>query len=72
LADAETLGLVQRYRELRQKGRATHNLQKELQAELQRVMENERKLDEQISASAKEIEAFARKLADSNIKVVVP
>jgi hypothetical protein len=72
LADAETSGLVQRYRELRQRGRSARNLQKDLQAELQRVMENERKLDEQISASAKDIEAFARKLADSNLKVVVP
>ena len=71
LADAETFSLVQRYRELLKKGRATRNLKEELQAELQRVLGSERKLDEQINTSAKEIEAYARKVADSNVKVLV-
>jgi hypothetical protein len=71
LAEAETSSLVQRYRELLKKGRATRNLKEELQAELQRVRDSERKLDEQINTSAKEIEAYARKLADSNVKVLV-
>jgi len=71
IADADTSNLVQRYRELLKKGRGTRKLKEELLAELQRVVDSERKLDEQINASAKEIEALVRKLAESNVKVLV-
>lgn len=71
IADAETSNLVQRYRELLKKGRGTRKLKVELEAELQRVADSERKLGDQIVTSAKEIEALVRDLAESSVKVLV-
>jgi hypothetical protein len=69
LAGQETASLVQRLRDLRQKGRANHTVHEELRAELQRSVGNERRLEEQIGSLLKEIEAFSRKLAGVDVRL---
>ena len=47
---------------LKQKGRTNHVHQKQLKAELQRMIEIEKKANEQISSMTKEIEEFCSKM----------
>jgi hypothetical protein len=72
LADQETAGLVQRLRDLRQKGRANRTAQEELNADLQRALGNERRFNEQISLLLRDIEAFSRKLSGMDVKLELP
>ncbi len=69
LADQETSALVQRLRDLRQKGRANRTVQEELGAELHRAIGNEKRFDEQISSLLRDIEAFSRKLSEADVKL---
>ncbi len=69
LADQETAALVQKLRDLRQKGRANRAAHEELVGELQRAVGNERRLDEQIGSLLREIEAFSRKLSGADVKL---
>lgn len=69
LADQETASLVQRLRDLRQKGRANHTVHEELRAELQRAIGNERRFEEQINSLLKDIETFSRKLSGADLKL---
>lgn len=69
LADQETTALVQKLRDLRQKGRANRSAQEELRRELQRAVGNERRLDEQIGSLLREIEAFSRKLSGADVRL---
>lgn len=69
LADQETADLVQRLRDLRQKGRANRTAQEELNAELQRALGNETRFNEQISSLLRDIEAFSRKLSGADVKL---
>jgi hypothetical protein len=69
VADPETSGLVQQLRELRKQGKANHETQKELNSELQRIIENENHAEEQVDLALKEIEAFVRKLSGSAPKL---
>ena len=69
LADQETTALVQKLRDLRQKGRANRSAQEELRGELQRAVGNERRLDEQIGSLLREIEAFSRKLSGADVRL---
>jgi len=69
LADQETKGLVQKLRDLRQKGRTNRTAQEELRGELQRAVGSERRLDEQFSSLLREIEAFSRKLSGQEVKL---
>ena len=63
LADPEIANLVQQLKEIRQRGRANHRLQLELKSELQRVSENEKRVNEQIGSLMKELEGSARKIS---------
>ncbi len=69
LADQETSALVQRLRDLRQKGRSNRVVREELRAELQRAIGNEKRFDEQISSLLQDIEAFSRKLSGADVKL---
>jgi hypothetical protein len=69
LADQEVATLVQQLRDTREKGAANHALQEELRNELQRSLDSERKLEEQISAQIKNIEAFITKLTGTTTKL---
>jgi hypothetical protein len=69
LADQETAALVRRLRELREKGKENRKEQESLKAELQRSLDNEKRLDEQIDVLVKDIEAFTRKLSGATVKL---
>jgi hypothetical protein len=69
LAGQETAALVQRLRDLRQKGRENRSVQDELRAELKRAVESERRLEEQVDSLLKDIEAFSRKLTRAELKL---
>lgn len=69
LADQETAALVQRLRDLRQKGRENRSVREELREELRRAVESERRFEEQIASLLKGIEAFSRKLAGADVKL---
>jgi ribosomal protein S8 len=69
LADPEATALVQQLRELRKKGRANHTVRVELQNELQRTVDLETKLAEQIALQLKNIEAFVKELAGTSPKL---
>ncbi len=71
LADQEVAVLVQRLGDIRQKGRATHKSQEELQSELQRSLDNEKRLDEQVNAQLKSIEAFVANLTETTPKLAL-
>lgn len=71
LADHEVAGLVQRLGDIRQKGRATHKSREELQSELQRSLDNEKRLDEQVNAQLKSIEAFIADLTGTTPKLAL-
>jgi chromosome segregation ATPase len=67
MTDQETANLVQRLRELRQKGRVNRSSQEDLRAELERATTNERRVEEQMSNSVKDIESSSRKLSGANL-----
>jgi hypothetical protein len=69
LGDQETASLVQRLRDLRQKGQANHTAREELRAELERAVGSEKRLEEQIDSLLKEIEAFSKKLAGIDVRL---
>jgi chromosome segregation ATPase len=69
LADGQTAALVQQLRELRQKGRSNRAIQEELRAELQRAINNENRIEEQIQALLKELRDFSRKLTGTDLQV---
>ena len=69
LADQETAALVQKLRDLRQKGRANRATHEELRGELQRAVGNERRIDEQIGSLLREIETFSRKLSGADVRL---
>jgi hypothetical protein len=71
LADPQAASLVQQLKELRQKGRTNRTSLEELQKELQRLLENEKKLDEQIALHLKNIESFVAKLTGQTPKLVL-
>jgi hypothetical protein len=69
LSDPETASLVQKLRELKRSGRANHLHEKELDFELQNIVEMERKANDQIASSIREIESFSNKLTGTNIQI---
>jgi len=69
LADPERADLVQQLKAVHVQGRANRTLQEELKAELQRTLDNERRLDQQINLQLNAIEALARKLTGRNMKL---
>jgi hypothetical protein len=69
IAGKETAALVEQLRGLRAEGRANRAAHDELQAELQRAFENERRSDEQVSSLLAEIEKFSRKLSGADVKL---
>jgi hypothetical protein len=60
---------VQRLKDLRLKGRANQTIRGELDGELQLATRNEKRLEEQITASLKDIETFARKLSGTDVRL---
>ncbi len=71
VADPETAALVQRLRELRERGRVTHAAQVELRDELQRTRDVEGKLEEQIALQLKTIEGFVKEIAGTSPKLAL-
>jgi site-specific recombinase len=69
LSDPETASLVQKLRDLKRSGRANHLHEKELDSEVQRIIEMERKANDQIANSTREIESFSSKLTGTNIQI---
>jgi uncharacterized phage infection (PIP) family protein YhgE len=69
LADPETAGLVQQWKDIRQKGRTNHNVQEELRGELQRIIDNETRLNDQINLMLREIENATRKISRTRVKL---
>jgi hypothetical protein len=69
LADPETAGLVQQLKDIRQKGRANHDVQEELRGELQRIIDNETRLNDQINLMLREIENATRKTSGTGVKL---
>jgi hypothetical protein len=69
LADQQVATLVQQLRETREKGVANHTLQEELRNDLQRSLESEKRLEEQISVQIRGIEAFIAKLTGTATKL---
>jgi len=69
LGDPEIANLVQQLKEIRQRGRANHKLQLELKSELQRVSENEKRMNEQIDSLMKELEGSARKISGIPVRL---
>jgi hypothetical protein len=58
LADPQAAALVQQLKDIRHKGRANRTLLEEVESELERSIDGERKLEDQINAQLKNIEAF--------------
>jgi hypothetical protein len=69
LVDEEIASLVKQMRTLKQKGRTSHALQKQLKAELERTIEIERKANEQTSSMVKNIEEFCSNLTEEPVTV---
>lgn len=69
LVDEEIASLVKQMKTLKEKGRASRALQKQLKAELQRTVEMERKAEEQISSMASGIEEFCSKLTEETVRL---
>jgi hypothetical protein len=67
LTDQETANLVQKLRDLRQKGKANHATQEDLRAELKRANDNEKRIGEQLINLAKEIETSAHKVSGAEL-----
>ena len=68
-ADPEAATLVQQLRDLRQKSRINRASRQELKNDLQRKIESEVKLEEQISLQLKSIEAFVAELTGTTPKL---
>jgi uncharacterized protein (UPF0305 family) len=69
LIDEETASLVKQMKDLRQKGRTNRIHQKELMEDLRRIVEIEKKANEQISNMTKEIEGFCSKMTGEAVEV---
>jgi len=69
LADPDRAKLVEQLRGVRSEGRSNHAFRKELKSELSRILESEKRLDDQISSLVKDIEAFSRKISGTNVTV---
>jgi hypothetical protein len=69
LIDSETAELVNRLRELRQKGRANRSLQRQLKTELQKAIDSDRHLEDQIRNAVEETEAFVRKMCKTTVRL---
>jgi hypothetical protein len=69
LADQQLAALVQQLRDIRKNGRANHRSQEDLRSELQRLLGNEKRLEEQISAQMRDIEAFTTELTGTTTKL---
>jgi len=69
LADPEIAGLVQQWKDIRQKGRTNHNVKEELRGELQRIIDNETRLNDQVNLMLREIENAARKISGTGVKL---
>jgi len=69
VADPETATLVQQLRDLRQKGRINRGARQELKSDLQRAVESESKLEEQIALQLESIESFVGELAGTTPKL---
>jgi hypothetical protein len=67
LSDPETETLVQEQREIRKRGKTNRAFLEDLRAELQRAIENERQMEEQISSLLMEIQNLARKLTSGDL-----
>jgi len=72
LSDQETKALVQQLTDLRKRGKENHASQETLKEELERATENEKHAGEQINSLLREIENFARKLSDTDLKLQLP
>lgn len=68
-ADPQAATLVQQLRDLRQKGRISRTSRHELKNDLQRIVESEAKLEEQITLQLKSIEAFVAELSGTTPKL---
>jgi hypothetical protein len=69
IADTETASLVDQLRQLRQQGKTNQAKQDELKAELQRTVANEKRFEEQMEYSLKDIETFSHKHTGTDVKV---
>jgi uncharacterized phage infection (PIP) family protein YhgE len=67
LTDPERASLVQQLKSVRLKGRKNRDLQQQLKADLQRTINGEKKLKEQINTMLKDIGAFSRKLSGTTV-----
>jgi hypothetical protein len=71
LTDQETASLVQKLRDLRQKGRAIHASQEDLRAELERANASEQRVGEQMMNLVKDIESFSHKLSGADLALQI-
>jgi hypothetical protein len=71
LADPQVATLVRQLSDIREKGTANHKSQEELRNELQRSLESEKRVEEQIDAQIKNVEAFVTKLTGTATKLEV-
>lgn len=69
LADPQAAALVQELKDIRRKGRANRTLLEELQSELERSIDGEKKLEDQINAQLRNIEAFLADLTGTAPKL---
>ena len=69
LADLQVAALVQQLKDIRQKGRTNRTLLGELQNELERSVDTEKKIDEQLNAQLKNIEIFLAELTGTAPKL---
>jgi hypothetical protein len=69
LVDQQAASLVQQLRDLRQKSRANHISRKELQNELQRSVDSQRRLEQQVNLHLKNIQAFITELTGAAPKL---
>ena len=69
LADPQAAALVQELKDIRHKGRANRTLLEELQNELERSIDGEKKLEDQINAQLRNIEAFLAGLTGTTPKL---
>jgi hypothetical protein len=69
LGDPQVATLVQELRDVRKKGRANHALREELRSELQRSLDSEKKLEEQLNVHLRSIEAFISELTGTAPKL---
>jgi hypothetical protein len=69
MTNPEIAGLVYQLRDTRQKGRANHKLQEELNVELQHITNNEKHSNEQVQVLRKELENSSRKISGTTMNL---